>query len=145
MYFVWINRCGCFNKNKHFFEIKKRINVVAYHLKSTFSFFNHFELIIYIFEPIILNYKKAKNSTPSVFQTKQYTFSNFYLLSPYMVKQEKEQESGKNEVLARIEQLGFAVSPKAEWGESVYALNDEILIDLEYTPQYPPSGIPVSA
>ena len=48
-----------------------------------------------------------------------------------MVKQEKEQESGKNEVLARIEHLGFAVSQKAEWGDSVYALNEEILIDLE--------------
>ncbi len=51
-----------------------------------------------------------------------------------MVQQEKEQEFGKNEVLARIEHLGFVVSRKVEWGDSVYALNDEILIDLEYTP-----------
>jgi hypothetical protein len=37
-------------------------------------------------------------------------------------------------LLKRIENLGFSMAKKADLGENVYLLNDEILIDIQSTP-----------
>jgi hypothetical protein len=48
------------------------------------------------------------------------------------VKQEKEQQIIREQLLKRIESLGFSVAPKPEWGAYFYLLNNEIGIDLDY-------------
>ena len=48
------------------------------------------------------------------------------------VKQEKEQQTIKQQLLKRIELLGFSVASKPELGEHFYLLNHEIGIDLDY-------------
>jgi hypothetical protein len=48
------------------------------------------------------------------------------------VKQEQEQHIIKTNILKRLESLGFAITPKTEWGEHFYLLNNDIGIDLEY-------------
>ena len=49
-----------------------------------------------------------------------------------MIKQEKERIIIQTGVLNRLENLGFKVTPKLEWGENAFLLNNEILIDFEY-------------
>ncbi len=49
------------------------------------------------------------------------------------VKQEKERSIIQQQIVQRIESLGFKVTPKPDWGETYYLLNDEIGIALDYT------------
>ena len=48
------------------------------------------------------------------------------------VKQEKERAIIRQQILKRIESLGFNVAPKPDWGEHHFLLNDEIGISLDY-------------
>ncbi len=47
---------------------------------------------------------------------------------------EKQTNQTTDVLLKRIENIGFTVSPKAELGENVYLLNDDVLIDIQSTP-----------
>jgi hypothetical protein len=45
---------------------------------------------------------------------------------------EKEKSFGQNEIIQRIEQLGFRIEARADLGNRVYSLNNEIVVDLNY-------------
>ena len=49
------------------------------------------------------------------------------------IKQEKERSIIRQQILERIESLGFNVAPKPDWGEHYFLLNDEIGISLDYS------------